>query len=135
MHPDAPYFIILLCLTPDDFTRHGKSADTQWVNQTICQSSLTPVVFEATVVALSAANKDSGSIGSPPTLDSVFDSGSTMPCSYFFFFLLDFESTDAWNTQEVKNYNCIILGMEFLSEKLRNVYVMGKTCGKMQLYN
>jgi hypothetical protein len=21
MHPDAPYFSILLCLTPDDFTR------------------------------------------------------------------------------------------------------------------
>ena len=37
MHPDAPYFIILLCLTPDDFTHQGKSAATQWVNQTICQ--------------------------------------------------------------------------------------------------
>jgi hypothetical protein len=26
MHPDAPYFSILLCLTPDDFTRQGESA-------------------------------------------------------------------------------------------------------------
>ena len=26
MHPDAPYFSILLCLTPDDFTRQGDSA-------------------------------------------------------------------------------------------------------------
>ena len=34
MCPDAPYFIILLCLTADDFTREGKSAATQWVNQT-----------------------------------------------------------------------------------------------------
>jgi hypothetical protein len=24
MRPDAPYFIILLCLTPDDFTRKGE---------------------------------------------------------------------------------------------------------------
>jgi hypothetical protein len=31
MHPDAPYFIILLSLTPDDFTRQGESAATQWV--------------------------------------------------------------------------------------------------------
>ena len=37
MHPDAPYFIVLLCLTQDDFTHQGKSAATQWVNQTICQ--------------------------------------------------------------------------------------------------
>ena len=29
MHPDAPYFIILLCLMPDDFTHQGKSAATQ----------------------------------------------------------------------------------------------------------
>ncbi len=34
---DAPYFIILLCLMPDDFTHQGESAATQWVNQTICQ--------------------------------------------------------------------------------------------------
>ena len=40
MHPDAAYFIILLCLTPDDFTHQGKSAATQWVNQTICQCIL-----------------------------------------------------------------------------------------------
>ena len=32
MHPDAPYFSILLCLTPDDFTRQVESAATQWVN-------------------------------------------------------------------------------------------------------
>ena len=31
MHPDAPYFIILLCLMPDDFTHQGESAATQWV--------------------------------------------------------------------------------------------------------
>jgi hypothetical protein len=33
LRPDAPYFIILLqtillCLTPDDFTRQGESAGT-----------------------------------------------------------------------------------------------------------
>ena len=28
MHPDAPYFIILLCLTPDYFIRQRKSAAT-----------------------------------------------------------------------------------------------------------
>jgi hypothetical protein len=33
MRPDAPYFIILLCLTPDDFTRQGESATTQWVKK------------------------------------------------------------------------------------------------------
>jgi hypothetical protein len=25
LHPDAPYFSILICLTPDDFTRQGES--------------------------------------------------------------------------------------------------------------
>jgi hypothetical protein len=33
MRPDVPYFIILLCLTPavpDEFTRQGESATTQW---------------------------------------------------------------------------------------------------------
>jgi hypothetical protein len=40
MRTDAPYFIILLCLTPDDFTRQGESAATQWVNQTICPCTL-----------------------------------------------------------------------------------------------
>jgi hypothetical protein len=30
--PNAPYFIILLCLMPDDFTCQGESAATQWVN-------------------------------------------------------------------------------------------------------
>jgi hypothetical protein len=29
MHPDATYFIILLCLTPDNFTRQGESAATR----------------------------------------------------------------------------------------------------------
>jgi hypothetical protein len=32
MHPDAPYLSILLCLTPDNFTRQVESASTQWVN-------------------------------------------------------------------------------------------------------
>ena len=31
----ALYFIILLCLTPDNFTYHGESAGAQWVNLTI----------------------------------------------------------------------------------------------------
>jgi hypothetical protein len=26
LRPDAPYFIILLCLTPDNFTRQGENA-------------------------------------------------------------------------------------------------------------
>jgi hypothetical protein len=33
MHPDAPYFSILLCLMPDDFTRQVESAATQWAKQ------------------------------------------------------------------------------------------------------
>jgi hypothetical protein len=36
MHPNVPYFIILLCLMPDDFIRHGESAATQWVNPLGC---------------------------------------------------------------------------------------------------
>jgi hypothetical protein len=35
MLSDAPYFSILLCLTPDDFTRQVESAATQWVNETM----------------------------------------------------------------------------------------------------
>jgi hypothetical protein len=35
-----PYVIILLCLTPDDFTRQGDGAATQSVNQTICPCTL-----------------------------------------------------------------------------------------------
>ena len=31
MRPDAPYFIILLCLTPHDFTHQGESVATQLV--------------------------------------------------------------------------------------------------------
>ena len=33
MHPDAPYFSILLCLMPDDFTHQVESAATQWAKQ------------------------------------------------------------------------------------------------------
>jgi hypothetical protein len=33
MHPDAPYFSMLLCLMPDDFTGQVESAATQRVNQ------------------------------------------------------------------------------------------------------
>ena len=33
MHPDVPYFIILLSQTPDNFTHRGESAATQWVIQ------------------------------------------------------------------------------------------------------
>jgi hypothetical protein len=32
MHPDAPYFSIFFCLTPDDFIRQVESAATQLVN-------------------------------------------------------------------------------------------------------
>ena len=40
MHPDAPYFSMLLCLMPDDFTGQVESAATQRVNQkTACASS------------------------------------------------------------------------------------------------
>jgi hypothetical protein len=35
MCPDAPYFIILLCLMPDDFTRQEESTGA-WVKQCIC---------------------------------------------------------------------------------------------------
>jgi hypothetical protein len=45
MCPDAPYFIILLCLMPDDFTRQGESAATQWVNQTICPVPMHPSCY------------------------------------------------------------------------------------------
>jgi hypothetical protein len=31
MHPDVPYFSILLCLTPDNFICQVESAATQWV--------------------------------------------------------------------------------------------------------
>jgi hypothetical protein len=33
---DVPYFIILLCLTPDDFTCQGESTGSWWVNWPIC---------------------------------------------------------------------------------------------------
>jgi hypothetical protein len=32
MRSDVLYIIILLCLTPDGFTRHGESTATQWAN-------------------------------------------------------------------------------------------------------
>jgi hypothetical protein len=32
LSPDAPYFIILLSLTPDDFTRQGESTDAVMYN-------------------------------------------------------------------------------------------------------
>ena len=35
MRLDARHFIILLCLTPDDFTFQGKSAATQWAKQCV----------------------------------------------------------------------------------------------------
>ena len=31
MRPDAPYFIILLCLMSDDFTRQGDVRSAQWI--------------------------------------------------------------------------------------------------------
>ena len=33
MHPDVIYFIILLCLTPDDFTRQGKGVAIHWLKK------------------------------------------------------------------------------------------------------
>jgi hypothetical protein len=38
MHPDVPYFIILLFLMPDNFTCQGESAATQWVKGLRCES-------------------------------------------------------------------------------------------------
>jgi hypothetical protein len=46
MRPDAPYFIIRLCLTPDDLVRHGEIAVTQWISffqrlkATVCRLKL-----------------------------------------------------------------------------------------------
>ena len=39
MHPDAPYFIILLCLMPDDFTHQGKSAVTHGLTKQSANAS------------------------------------------------------------------------------------------------
>jgi hypothetical protein len=44
MHPDTPYFIILLCLMPDDFPQQGESAATQWV-KFACQQWLLAIVW------------------------------------------------------------------------------------------
>ena len=50
---DAPYFIILLGLMPDDFTYQGKSADTQWVNQTMKNNGLrTSFIFLLLKIAM-----------------------------------------------------------------------------------
>jgi hypothetical protein len=49
MHPDAPYFIILLCPMPDDFTCQGESAATQWVNDKIL---IIPTILTYTVLYL-----------------------------------------------------------------------------------
>ena len=38
MRQDAPYFIILLCLIPNDFTRKRESAPTQWNKPTFTVS-------------------------------------------------------------------------------------------------
>jgi uncharacterized protein YkwD len=43
MHPDVPYFSILLCLTPDDFTCQVESAATQWVNHWLTMHPLNPL--------------------------------------------------------------------------------------------
>ena len=31
IHADAPYFVIVLSLTPNDFTRQRERAATQWI--------------------------------------------------------------------------------------------------------
>jgi hypothetical protein len=36
LRPDVPHFIILFCLTAEDFTRQGESAGAEWVNWPIC---------------------------------------------------------------------------------------------------
>jgi hypothetical protein len=38
MRQDAPHFIILLCLIPNDFTRKRESAPTQWDKPTFTLS-------------------------------------------------------------------------------------------------
>ena len=38
MRQDTPYFIILLCLIPNDFTRKRESARTQWDKPTFTVS-------------------------------------------------------------------------------------------------
>ena len=38
MRQDAPYFIILLCLIPNDFTRKREGAPTQWDKPTFIVS-------------------------------------------------------------------------------------------------
>ena len=42
----VPYFIILLCLMPDDFTPQGESAATQWVKFENCAHSLSFLFFK-----------------------------------------------------------------------------------------
>ena len=50
LHPDAPYFSVLLCLTPDDFTRQVESAATQWINQTNCPCTLLTLKWHCTLM-------------------------------------------------------------------------------------
>jgi hypothetical protein len=57
MHPlnplsgNAPYFSILLCLTPDNFTHQVESAATQWDNQVICSIiSSQPIKLHCTLM-------------------------------------------------------------------------------------
>jgi hypothetical protein len=45
MCPDAPYFIILFCLPPDDFTRQEESAATQWVKKLINNTQIIKFLY------------------------------------------------------------------------------------------
>jgi hypothetical protein len=45
MWPDVAYFIILLCLTPHDFTCQGESTATQWVNMANSHSQVIYLLF------------------------------------------------------------------------------------------
>ena len=45
MRPDAQYFSILLCLTPDDFTPLVESAATQWVNEMLMGGGIVTVTL------------------------------------------------------------------------------------------
>jgi hypothetical protein len=45
MHPDAPHFIILLCLIADNFTDEEESAATQWVKKNTMETIIYSVLF------------------------------------------------------------------------------------------
>ena len=49
MHTD-PYFIILLCLMPDDFTCQGESAATHWVNWYLITNPITRLYNQGSVI-------------------------------------------------------------------------------------